>query len=183
MCQGKTKEGKDCKRKEEPFCYLHRVPSPGGEMIDLSHLPKSTQGKFLNRRKKPPSLTDGEGYIYVYVLGNDKHEYYKIGRTARTPEKRLKEWKGSKLKEAYVVHNQKRMERLIHLYLDHVRIYRYEVKPGVLCSVWKKTGEPVTPEDARLKEEYKLSALGKQIEWFRIEWDELREILRKLIKL
>ena len=60
---------------------------------------KKVTKKIEKRLTKSPSDSDGPGYIYVYTLDSDPPHYYKIGRTKRTPEKRIKEWgKGAKLK-------------------------------------------------------------------------------------
>lgn len=181
MCQGHSiKTGKKCKNKQEPYCHHHAPVENKPEYqypVPVTDLTRKIQRKIKTRIEKPPSKSDGPGYIYVYVLETDSYDsYYKIGRTARTPEKRLKEWKGAVLKKAYKVNHQKKTERLIHLYLDHVRVYRYETPDGY-CSVWKDDGTCVGKRDEKRKDKYKLEARKKHVEWFRQSWKRIKALL------
>jgi len=184
MCQGTTAAGNPCKNKTEPYCRHHGKPEvPVSLPFPIDGLTKKIQKKIKNRIIKSPSKSDGPGYIYVYTLDSDPPSYYKIGRTARTPEKRIKEWgKGARLKASYKVKYQKKAERLIHLYLDYVRVYRYQLDDdiGKICSIWKDDGEPVTDKDAKLKKKHKLVARVKQIEWFRVPWKDARKVLEAI---
>lgn len=181
MCQGTTTAGKQCKRKTEPYCHQHQTAPVVQVPFPIDTLSKKVQNKIKKRVTKPPSESDGPGYIYVYTLDSDPPSYYKIGRTKRTPEKRVKEWgKGAKLRAWFKVPYQKKAEALIHLYLDHVRIYRYQLDNGKVCSVWKDDGEPVTNKDEKLKKNNKLSARTKQIEWFRMPWKDVRKVLEAI---
>lgn len=187
MCQGKSvKTGKPCKNKQEPYCRHHK---PTGDEpayqfpVSVEGLSRRIQNKIQTRLEKPPSKSDGPGYLYVYTLETDSHDsYYKIGRTARTPEKRLKEWKGGILKKAYAVNHQKKAERLVHLYLDYARVYRYETPDGY-CSIWKDNGEPVGKRDARRKKAHTLEARKKHIEWFRETWRQIKPVIEALVAL
>lgn len=141
-------------------------------MIDLEHLNKRAKRRFAKYVDKGPSLkTDGEGYIYVYYLNTDPHDtFYKIGRTHRPVDKRLREWKGAKLKMSCKVQYQKYSERLIHTLLDHVRVYRYlDPDTKEYYTIWKNTGKPVDPH----QQETKLAAHKKHIEWFKGSWKQL----------
>lgn len=179
MCQGKTQKGEKCKKPTEPYCHLHE-PKEFEFPVPVDHLPAKTQAKIKRRLQKPPSQSDGPGYIYIYTLPEDG-PYYKVGRTERLVEHRIKEWKGAQLKKAYAVDYQKKMERLIHLYLDPSRVYRYQVAKGKVCTVWKSNGDPVTKYDAKLKEENKLEALSKQVEWFTGSFETIDTTMLMLI--
>lgn len=179
MCQGRTIKKEKCKNKTEPFCHLHE-PKEFVHPISVIHLTTSTKNKIKRRLQKPVSKTDGPGFIYVYTLPEDG-QYFKIGRTERSVEQRIKEWKGAILKKNYPVAYQKKTERLIHLYLDHCRVYRYQIAKGKICTIWKSNGEPVTDYDATLKEKHKLSVLTKQVEWFNCPWEEIDTIISSVI--
>lgn len=184
MCQGITKEGNPCKNKAEPFCSHHKpivIPS-----LDLptEHLSTSVQKRLTKYLKQGPTKTDGIGYIYVYYLPNDpKDTYYKIGRTEKEVEKRLKQWgKDVICKVWWKVKCQKFAEKMIHRYLDNYRCYRYLTDDGY-CTIWKSSGKPVTKKDEELKEKHKLEARKKHIEWFNISWEILEPIIIGIIKL
>ena len=166
MCQGTTKKGKKCKKAGEPFCHLH------GPKLTVA------ERKIEKKKARGPSKSDGPGFIYIYMLDNDPDHFYKIGRTTRTVEKRLKEWKGSRLVRSFPVKHNKHAERLIHLHLDAKRIYRYKTPEGY-CNIWKSNGDPVLTRDAELKEKYKLSASGKEIEWFICYLDEVVDLITR----
>ena len=136
--------------------------------------------KIAAIQKRPPSQTDGPGYIYVFRnKRDDAHEnYYKIGQTERDVCKRLKEWKHSVEQLRMRVDYRKRCERLIHLYLDQYRVYRYEVeKSEKLYSVWKRSGESVQMD---IVEKPKLSGIKKQVEWFLCDYEIIFEVIRRV---
>lgn len=170
MCQGTTSKGKKCKKKAEPYCHLH---TPTKE-------PKKT--KYEKAILRGPRKTDKAGFIYIYRLEADPDHYYKIGRTERTVEKRLAEWKNSILVRSFEVKFNRHVERLIHLKFDHRRIYRYPISETQFCDVWKATGEPVTGRDALLKEGNRLGGSGKSVEWFVEYLDVIVEEISKIIK-
>jgi hypothetical protein len=180
MCQGVTLKGTACKRKDEPYCKDHKPIVVTDSNLDISSCTLKIQKKIVSYIKKGPSKSDSEGHIYVYYLKNDA--YFKVGRTARDVDKRLKEWKGAILKKSWKVKFQKLAEKLIHAYLDHVRVYRYKLENDKICSIWKSTREPITEKDEKLKERYKLEARTKMIEWFNISWPELEQTIECIIK-
>jgi len=142
--------------------------------LDDCIVPKHIQSKIVTKIKRGPSKDDGKGFIYVYYLGSDPQDYYhKIGRTSRSVETRLKEWKGSQLRHSYSVSNQKQAERLIHLYLDYFRVYRYKQDNGTYSTVWKDTGEPVSKSDEGGKREGR----SKEVEWFRCSWKTIKRVV------
>lgn len=74
---------------------------------------------------------DKPGWIYIYYLKDDESEFYwKIGRTSRKLQERIKEWPGAILKGAVEVPFNKLAERIIHLILDQNRILRYVYEPA-----------------------------------------------------
>jgi len=177
MCQGVTKKGHPCKRKEEPYCRYHG----GGPQLS----------KFQKRLNRGPTKADGPGYIYVYFVDEVKTDYYKIGSSVE-PEKRVKDW-GGIVKKIYYVHFRQFAERLIHIELDAVRVFRYKIDDGKIdgvaidaptyCTVWKATNEPVEESDAKLKEIHQLHAFQKNVEWFKGEWGTLEPSIGKIINL
>lgn len=182
MCQGKTKAGKPCKRVTEPYCQDHD-PTRNDPVVlpcPLNGLnTKAVEKKIITKVKRGPRQTDGYGHIYVYYLDSDpKDSYYKIGMTERDVDVRLKEWKGSKLKKSFRVANRKYAERLIHLYLDYRRVYRYKQEDGSLASFWKDTGKPVTDSDSKGKQEGRT----KQIEWFFVPFQDVERICKAICK-
>jgi len=188
MCQGTTKEGKPCKNKAEPYCSHHKPIAIPALDLPTEHLTTAVQKKLTKYLKQGPTKTDAPGYIYVYYMEKDPDGcYFKIGRTEQKPEKRLKQWEkeiGSKVcsKIWWYVKAQKFMEKMIHRYLDNVRMYRY-MTPDGYCSVWKKDLKPVTEQDGELKEKHKLEARKKHIEWFNMPWDKLEPIMLGILKL
>lgn len=125
--------------------------------------------------KRGPSKTDGYGHIYVYELETDEPGmYYKIGRTARSVDKRLAEWKGSRLVASYRVEFNKMAEFMIHSYLDDARVYRYDRD----YVVWKATGVPVLggPKQTNLR------GKKKEIEWFRCSFERIDALMQQIRK-
>lgn len=178
MCQGTTKSGKPCRGNGEPWCGHHK-PRIDDEHAILKH------PKAIRKHAKGPSKTDGPGHIYVYYLDSDDPDtYYKIGRTAKGVQTRLAQWgKECLLKKAYYVKNQKLAEALIHRELDKVRVYRYKIGEKEYVTVWKSTGTPVKESDRLLAAKHKLTALGKQVEWFNVHWADAKETISNIINL
>ena len=134
--------GKPCSSKLTPYCKRHG-----------------------------PTKADGPGFIYIYRISGDITDYYKIGRTAKSVQKRIEQWgKNTILVESYYVKFQKMAERYIHGLLDEYRVYRYTLENGAYYSVWKRTNKPVEGEIV-LKE--KLQGSKKHIEWFKGSWDDV----------
>jgi hypothetical protein len=187
MCQGTTKDGNKCKNVKEPYCHLHETPPPKLDFpLPTVGLTPKVQKKIASLMKKGPSKSDGKGHIYCYFLTSDTEDcFYKIGRTSRTVDERLKEWgKNVKLKRSWEVKHEKWMEKLIHTYLDSVRVYRYQIDNGEeYCNVWKTDGKCVSVADEELKQKHKLEGIKKNIEWFKTPWKILKPILLALIKL
>lgn len=175
MCQGKTKSGKVCKNKTEPYCHLHE-----DQVLPVAvpwELSKKIERKILTKVKKGPSKSDGPGRLYIYHL-DSAEPYIKIGMTERTSEKRLKEWKGAKLIVDFAAKHRRLTERLVHLYLDHVRVYRYVLENGAYYTIWKNSREPVEENGPPLHE--RLKGISKQVEWFKISYPEIKGLIEAL---
>lgn len=191
MCQGTTKSGSKCKNPQEPYCRFHTPVTDFDFPLPVVNCTTRVQNKLKTIMKKGPSKKDGKGIIYVYFLISDaKDSYYKIGRTSRSEDERLKEWgKDVKLKGSWDVKYHHIIERIIHVYLDDVRVYRYLVNQKndeegeKYCSVWKTDGVPIETKDKLLKEKHKLEGIKKNIEWFKIPWKILEPILIEIVKL
>lgn len=185
MCQGITKKGTKCKLPKEPYCHLHE-PMKLDFPLPTFDLTSKIQKKIQTLLEKGPTKRDGKGFIYVYYLITDNKDcFYKIGRTSRTVDKRLKEWgKNVKLKRSWKVDNEKWTEKMIHAYLDAVRVYRYQIDDtNEYCNVWKSDRKCITKKDEKLKEKHKLEGRKKNIEWFKMPWKILKPILKELVKL
>lgn len=175
MCQAKVGNRK-CKRKKEPFCHQHQ-PVDIALPLPLNHL--SQDKKIIKKIQSGPSKSDGPGFIYVYYVKQDvSNFYYKIGRTKRAVNERLKEWKDAQLKQSYAVEHEKHAEYLIHKYLDGCRVYRYRQDDDTYRSVWKATGEPVTTSD----EQGKRIGIRKEVEWFRRSWSMIQPVVERVVE-
>lgn len=185
MCQGITKDGKKCKKTKEPYCHLHE-PMKFDFPLPILELTTKVQKKIHKHLKKTPSKSDGKGHIYCYYLTSDTEDcFYKIGRTNRTVDVRLKEWgEGVKLKCSWEVKHEKWMEKLIHTYLDSIRVYRYQIDDTEeYCNVWKTDMKCISKHDEDLKENHKLEGRKKNIEWFKMPWKILEPILLELLRI
>jgi hypothetical protein len=142
-------------------------------MLDEGITPRIHK-RIQARVKRGPSKTDGYGHIYVYELKSDEPGmYYKIGRTARSVDKRLSKWKDSCLVSSYRVEHNKMAEFIIHAYLDDARVYRYDRN----YVIWKSNGVPVLGgpvESTRGKK--------KEIEWFRCTFERIDGLMQQIRK-
>jgi len=129
------------------------------------------------------------GAIYIYSLSTEPGmNYWKVGMTSRTADKRLKEW-ASQHREAKVIKHAdyrvdkhvKYVESLIHLYLDHCRMYRYPLEKGSakFRSYWKTTGELI--DDKQVPGD-RLVAKNKHTEWFYASLHEIKRVVEGLIR-
>lgn len=180
------KEEKEEKKEKKPISSSSTLPPPS------TQLRLAVAEKLKTRLLRGPAAkSDSPGYLYVYSLaGEEGMNYWKIGMTTRTMTERKKEWQSKHpnhtlvLKEYYYLPTPviKFLERVVHLYLDHKRMYRYPVGK-LLISVWSATGEQIHDANwKQQKEPAKLKALGKMIEWFCIPWEEVSPLLDALVK-
>ncbi len=174
MCQGTTKKGKPCKNPTEPYCRLHMDQQQKQPLLINA----------WNKFQRGPTKADGPGYIYIYSVNFDSvpDTYYKIGSSVDPTERMRNGWKGSIAKKVYYVHYRQLAERIIHLELDKVRVYRYLIEKETYCTVWK-SGEPVEAVDTALMEKHQLHGFQKHVEWFRIKWENLREKLEVTVNV
>lgn len=169
MCQFPIK-GRTCKNPGEPYCWRH---TPKEELPIKSTVPisKRDERKILAKIKRGPTLKDVEGFIYVYYLANDKtNTFYKIGRTARTVEERLKEWPGARFKWSKPVKHNEMAENLVHKLLGSIRVYRYKQEDGTYVTVSKETGFVI---DGKGKQQ----GIKKEVEWFMAPWTTIEPVL------
>lgn len=165
------------------------LPEPSGE------LRLSVKRRLRNRINRGPKSNDSTGHLYVYSLASEQgNNYWKVGMTTRSDlQDRLKEWKSKHphdtvvLKHSYQVDVKavRCLERVVHLYLDHKRMYRYPVMGGKhLVSIWSATREEIDDGGRRAwSKKEKLSAAGKMVEWFCLPWEtELKPLLDALVK-
>jgi len=145
--------------------------------------------KLQTRIARGPTKSDEEGFIYIYYLPNDCYHYWKIGKTSKKVDTRMDEWsKAHKvrvlLKKSFKVKYAKYAERLIHLYLDHLRVYRYPVGRK-FKTIMAKSGLIVDDADWKeLSKDYTNYVSSKKfVEWFMerdIDW--VIELIEKIIK-
>lgn len=175
MCQGTVRGGRQCSRKQEPYCHQHQPTNVQLPMAPSALLPTKYVRRIETKIKKGPTKSDKAGWIYVFYKKSDKNDtFYKIGRTERDVEKRLNEWPGSILLCKFRVEYNKMAENLIHKYLAHVRAFRYLQDDGKYVSVWADTGEPVFKDT----KDGKKSAKSKEIEWFVSCWSNLKPVVK-----
>lgn len=160
-------------------------------------LRSSVVKKIERRLKSGPRTTDEPGHIYVYALQHEmdaQMDYWKVGMTTRAPEERAKEWSAKHHKTHTVVTQAvfhvptravKHVERLIHLYLDYCRLYRYPLASGAIRSVWAHSGNLIEDKDgkewAAQTPQERPVALHKMVEWFWISWKDLEPLIKELI--
>ena len=130
--------------------------------------------------------TEG-GWIYVYNYACEEtaqRNYYKVGSTRISggPAQRVKQWdKRAQLKfSIYLERGYQWAERVIHLYLWYVRMYRYRIEDGPLFySIWARDLKlPPIETHGHAKP----PATHKQIEWFCIELEALTELIKAVCK-
>lgn len=170
------------------------MPKPADLVIPFQLRRKVAQ-RLRRRFEAGPKSNDEPGIIYVYFLQHEEaRNYFKVGRTSRDLEKRHKEWQAQHdpahvvvTKKSWKVESKavKFLERVIHLWFDYCRMYRYPVgKTGRILSVWSSTGAPIhDPDYVALEEageEERLVAKRKMVEWFWVMWPELDALITKL---
>lgn len=144
----------------QPMPDEYRLEAPGedglGVILDLRQwIPPSAtldmQAKLLAEMRKPPSLYEETGYIYIFAYTDGP---LKIGR-AHNLERRLYQWEAQcgpvpQLIAHYPTSSSmrcrasKKVERLVHLELEHCRIKR-PCKCGRLHQEWFL----ISPDQAR----------------------------------
>ncbi len=182
------------------------------ELLKFSLRPPIKQMTEKNRKALRTHLrcepSEKDGHIYVYRMQNEQNEpMFKIGYTTQAVHQRLEQWPGSVLvhswRTSYVVY----AETLIHLYLQHWRVYRFVLqgppKTKQYISVWYDNPlEPVEdvwwvnrkkydwiPENIHGMFKQELNVRKKcakryrvEKEWFYCDYEYIKEIIRGLLK-
>jgi hypothetical protein len=149
--------------------------------------------KLLERKIAgwPKRKQNEAGWIYVYNYGCEEtaqRNYYKVGCTkiAGGPAQRVRQWdKRAQLKfSIYLERGYQWAERVIHLYLWYVRMYRYSIddnddgdnqKEPRFYSIWARDLKlPPIETHGHAKP----PATHKQIEWFCLELSALIELIQ-----
>lgn len=169
-------------RDTEPW-EKNRLPTPSPENG------RRVLQKIRRRIKAGPSPKDtAPGCIYIYYLEEEADlNYWKIGRTSRTADERLKEWAAEhkkakiKLAKQYKVQGHANfIETLIHLYLHYARMYRTPYgDDGHFHSVWASTGEII--QDGQETTTERVVAMRKHIEWFCMPFEDVVAVVGALV--
>jgi hypothetical protein len=172
-------------RDTEPW-EQRKMPAPSPKL--RPHVLQKLRRK-LKAGPRPTTPRHGTrgGSIYVYCLEEDDHEnLYKVGMTSDSVDKRLQAWarkhKGTILKRIaeYVVNQDVEwVERIIHLYLDYCRVYRYprSGSGSGLESVWAATGKPLDTGSEPISPR-SLLVTEKMIEWFALPFEEIDAVIQ-----
>jgi len=169
---------------DEPWTRLD-LPEPSTD------LRVGIRNKLRRKLETGPSEKDGKGAIYVYGFEHERQrQYWKIGMTQQTVEERMRQWSAEHGVEIDSVHqwhlgnNVKFCERVIHLYLDHVRIHRYPIETEeerhdqiIFRSKWAATGKWIddgAPTDRPV-------AKNKHVEWFCISLFAIFKIINAVV--
>ena len=204
QCCARTHKGVQCskttKSAKSSLCAIHEKVKPLRLMLVGDPEPWRIMGLAskaclygTSKRKRlrtlcwdGPNNIDRNGFIYVYVCDADKAlPYYKIGTTERSPEIRLKEWKGARLRRGFGVAHHKLAEHLVFAMLSDVRMIRhYNLKDKTYTSVWYTDGKAVTSEDQKRMDKG-LGDCKRHIEWFSISGGEeyLFYVIEEVYKL
>lgn len=179
----------------EPW-VAREMPEPQLERL-RAHVIEKLRRKLKRgpRPATPRGLGRGRGgSIYVYrIIGDEIRDCYKVGMTSVRVEKRLQQWarkhKGAsvlKVTEYTVCQDVAWVERVIHLYLDYCRVYRYPLAAGGLHSVWSATGETVPADNGTVRttngplSPRALLATEKMIEWFAAPFEEIDAVIARV---
>jgi hypothetical protein len=165
----------------EPW-VLMKLPVP-----DARNTKRYIQKIRTHLNKSPPSKDQPGGFIYVFYLPHERDlHYYKIGYTERPVEERLEEW-GEKHKLELAVSygvkaNVHKTESLIHLYLAYCRLYRTPNAHG-FHSVYKVSGKVIQDGQQNRKDDERLVAKSKEIEWFCAPLKEILATIEGILKI
>jgi hypothetical protein len=209
-CDAFTGEGKQCSRWSKVrdasgryVCRQHFVTQSTvisvreAEPWDQRGIPAPSKKlrlhilqKLRRKLKAGPKQAGKGGAIYVYCLeGDDYENLYKVGMTSDSVDKRLQSWarkhKGTVLKRVavYAINQDVSwMERVIHLYLDYCRVYRYPRIMGTgLESVWAATGERLdTTAGCGPPSPRSLLVTEKMIEWFAAPFEDIDAVIQSI---
>jgi hypothetical protein len=202
-CKGQTLKKAQCKRSATvgSYCSLHVPKVEPWTALSLPCPNESNRKSILTKlrtklRQPAAKRSGGAGHIYIYYI-KEEHDaylmYWKIGMTERSVKVRLAEWarvhsktKGTLLlaKTYRITHAHKWVERVIHLYLNYCRVYRYvrDDEDGSFYSVWAATHEPCPESVDNEDEEGVPVATHKQVEWFHaLDLKEIDALITSII--
>lgn len=204
-CQAQTAKRKQCSRQAtcgtrctqhapkevvivEPWTTLG-LPSPHTDNRS------SVLNKLRTKLRQPETKrSGGAGHLYIYYIA-EEHEaglmYWKIGMTERSVDVRLAEWAKAHKRGATVLLAKsyrlrrwhKWVERVVHLYFNYCRVYRYPLanNKAHFHSIWAATRKPC-PDSADYKDT--APAMHKQVEWFHAKClEDLDDIINKITAL
>ncbi len=207
-CQAQTAKKKQCSRQAtqgtrctqhapkevvviEPWTAL-KLPKPHSDNRN------SVLNKLRTKLRQPAEKrSGGAGHLYIYYIA-EEHDaglmYWKIGMTERSVDVRLAEWSKTHkhgatvlLAKSYRLRRwHKWVERVVHLYLNYCRVYRYPLvetkkESAHFHSIWAATRKPC-PES--VDSEDTAPAMHKQVEWFYAEClEDLDDIINKIVNL
>ncbi len=142
------------KNKEEKEVFFYQTLPP------RSSLTRKQRTKLEKISMRGPTEKDTIGYIYMFdrPLVEKFEGLIKIGRTAKLPEKRVKQWgSSSSLILSYEVKRpaHKYAEYLIHLHLKDVQVPQWVTKDG---------------------------NMKLETEWFRISRTEAERVIREVVR-
>lgn len=200
-CEAYTRKGTRCSRKGNPhLCTQHSIASLTITTIHVEEpwlrmaLPTpsaqlSTEALHKLRRKLKSTPIGGGGNIYVYHLAHESgQDFWKIGMTTRNDV-------GVRLGEWYNTHKVRLVcdgeyqcthrpavwvERVIHLYLEHVRIIRRPMKNKKMYSVWYTNGVHLDDTDG---DDIEFEGRQRHIEWFHTNWKDIDRICKAITQI
>lgn len=201
-CDPKTGQRYCGHHHKKPTEVVHQVAAlvtvPKPNLVLPYQLQRKVAQRLQRRLDAGPKSNDKPGFLYVYYLEHEQgRNYWKVGRTERSPEKRHKEWQDAHHASHVVITKKtwqvdarahKFLESVIHLWFDYCRMYRYPAAESAhILSVWSATGAPIRDMDyeALCPENGSRTlrvtvARRKMVEWFWIPWAELDQVITLL---
>lgn len=201
-CEAYTHKGTRCSRKGTPrLCKQHSVATLTVTTIYVEepwvklglptpspHLSKETVHKLRRKLTSSSSSSGGGGFIYVYHLAHESgRDFWKIGMTTRKEASvRLGEWYATH-KVRLIADAEYRciyrpaawVERVIHLYLEHVRVIRRPLRNKEMYSVWYTDGSPLETDD----DDVEFDGRQRHIEWFHTKWNVIESICKAVTQI
>lgn len=198
------RDGKQCTRdaKVGDYCTQHskNKPLPPSAAVwwwEKYGLPKPAAeigAKYLKRIRTrlekgvKPNDTKA-GFIYIYYFEHERgFNLWKVGKTNKTVDERLKKWKSDHHKDnkiclhkSYALPNggTDLVERTIHDYFKHWNVHRYPQDDGSFYNVYSMTGEPFSATKGEPERDYS-NKTHKHVEWFHGNVEEIKKVLQKL---
>ena len=205
-CIQTTAKKKQCSRKAvltDVYCKQHggkvTYTTTTATVAGLPALPSENGAKINAKitkllKREPPTSGNGGGSIYVYRMARETGlNYWKVGMTERSVDKRMREWEKTHKDRVICVdrflltNNVALAEELIHLYLDYCRMYRSpsesDTDGTLFRSTWFRSGELI--KDAQWEkiqsQKERLVASKKHNEWFCCEKKTLDAVVHAVV--